>query len=365
MPDVIYYHGISLIKDPRYKHLSEKISLLSNIWKIGVVNRLQPDSLPFRHSIMFPTADYSSEFNLTYKDCAMSRIEDLDAIHKKTNYPIRLFYSGGLDSTMMFACLIEYYGMDRAKDIIEIYCSKESIIENPWLWDRYIRPNNFKLSSSTNHSHSWQDPVLSVVGEFNDQLMGGEPQMMKWVNFRKGNDICATPDLALLIKYFGFAYYQCNNSDIRTNFNNARIMAEDLVESSRLAPYKIENFFQMFSWWGHLNYWHGKYFAMMSSTKDTKLDTDFFDNKYFQFFFSEKFQQWSVNYNRYKTIDDIDNRKHFTKQLISEYLDIPEYDNKQKVNSWPGVNNFIPGIKFIDSEFNIHHTWDNFDKFIK
>lgn len=358
MPDVIYYNGASLINS-KFKELSPKVSLLSNIWKIGTVNRLKPETLPIRHSIMFPTVDYSVDTELSYKDCAMNRMADLDAIHKRTGYPFRLYYSGGIDSTTILACFIEYYGLEKTSQLVEICCSKESILENPWLWDRYIRPANFKISSSIQHSYMWEDPVISVLGEFNDQVLGGEPQMVKWINFRNGKDLYTTPDLDLLIEYFSSTHPQCKES------YNARFMAMELLEAAELAPYKIETFFQMFSWWGHLNYWHGKYFAMMSSTVATKVDLDFFENKYFHFFFSDDFQKWSISYNKHKTVDDIHNRKHINRKLILDILDIPEYDKKHKVNSWPNVNNFVQHVKFIDSDLNIHHTWDNFETFIK
>src|SRR5205814_5240866 len=95
---------------------------------------------PFRFSLYekFRLPTVLPDFRTTYEECCMRRAEELLALQDRVQVPIALFYSGGIDSTLVLVCLAKALG-SQLKERVTVYLSVDSIGENPNFYDSFIR----------------------------------------------------------------------------------------------------------------------------------------------------------------------------------------------------------------------------------
>jgi hypothetical protein len=252
-------------------------------------------------------------------------------------------YSGGIDSTGILAAFIEYYGLHRASELLEICCSPESIEENPQTWDRHIRPGNFKLSSSHNHTNGWNDNVILLMGEGNDQLFG----LFGYTKYKANKNLYDSVTAGAII-----AFLEGSKSN-----PNAEYCAEILQRVAAVAPFPIENMY-MFVWWTNfVLIWDAVINRVMAQANLTQLPADTMTTGFLQFFNTPELQQWSLNFH-YQNPDkfaELENFKLACKQMIVDTLHIPEYMAKHKFTSFPRVHAMRPSACLIDSNLNIYH----------
>jgi hypothetical protein len=135
--------------------------------------------------IIFPIKTYVPDnflvptykgISLSFKECCASRVKEIIHKHTQENLPIKLMYSGGIDSTAVLCAFIDYLGLEQASKKITIIMSKESIDENPVMWYNFIRPyftvENSSFSYNENDIGNW----CYLTGELNDQLFGSDIQ---------------------------------------------------------------------------------------------------------------------------------------------------------------------------------------------
>lgn len=308
---------------------------------------------PFKTKILNPIPAFDALFNLSYSDCCMLRMQELDELHIATGKKFRLMYSGGVDSTGIFAAFIKYFGLEKSSDILEICCSRESIDENPWLWDRYIRKGNFKLSSSHKHTQIWNDDVIILHGEVNDQLFGG-------------NDLAGykrNKDLYTRINIDDYIGAKCGG--IKTE--DSIYFAEMMIAQAKHAPIPINNSYLISWWYGFSLLYHTNLIKAFSQTTFDTIPKRFINTDFNQFYGTDYFQKWTLKFH-YDCPNQYAEWEHYKKpckDFILEALDIPEYASKIKSPSFTRIHTKRATAICMDEDFNLYHDADKLRDFIE
>lgn len=363
---LLYYSRIPLLTAPQ--RITEQIPGYNNFLKmanfftasVGIIDRTGTITVPFKCQITNPIPEFNPNFNMSYKECVMQRMQELDALHQSTGKTFRVLYSGGIDSTGMLAAFIEYYGIDRASQLLEISCSTESIDENPWAWERYIKAGNFKLTTSHNHGNAWDDDKILIMGEINDHLFGGLGAG-RWSQYciEHRTDLYAPLSIELLIRFFLW-------NNIKQNKANAYYCAIRLKQIADAAPIPINNM-HLFQWWYNFVLgWEPCLYRIMNQANYV-FPKDTLTTRFHQFFNTPELQQWALNFH-YKNPDRFAESEYYKKDckdMILDILDIPEYAAKNKFGSFPRVHSLRPIGCVIDTDLNKYTDVSDFLKFIE
>jgi len=355
MSKLIYFTGMSLLKS----NLDvPQIQDFLKVQKFSAPNLCIKDrsgviKTPFNIEILNPLPNFTQTFNLSYKDCVMERMSDLNAMHQRTNKNFRLLYSGGVDSTLILSSFIEYFGVEKTSKILEIYCTPDSIYENPWIWERYVAKNNFKIKSSLNHPNIWNDNMITIQGEGNDQLFGSNGKLQKYLKFNK---LTEEFTLEKFTNYLVSTKQEPNDID-------ARYTTEQYIKIAEKSPIPITTM-HLFSWWvTFVLFWDSLMVRILAQANTTQLSPGFLENNLVQFFNTENFQRWTVANSAVNPLFD-HNYKTVCKDIILGALDIPEYASKQKQESWPRVHALTKTGCMIDSDLKIYKDPIDFLKFL-
>lgn len=318
----------------------------------SIIDRTGTVQDPFKTKNVCPMSEFDPNFKLNYHDCCMHRMLDFDAQYNRTGRKFRIMYSGGIDSSAIVAAFINFYGLDKASQIVEICCSPESINENPWLWDRYIRRGKFTLVPSVKHTSMWNDDVVVVSGEINDQLFGGDGL----ARYKRNRDIYSTknPD--------DYVYASFSKKNEITDYY-LNVLSPQLSK----APFPLLNFY-MYIWWRNFSSYYGtNQLKQFSQIRLDKIPDHLIENSYGQFFSSDEFQKWSMKWHQDypESFCDFDNQKKPCKDFIINVLNIPEYSDKIKHPSYPRLHTKRPLIAFIDEDHNVYRDWTQLTKFLE
>ena len=338
MSNLIYFSGMALLDN--HDKLSDQIPGLTDFLKIqkyfqlnaGMLDRSGTIHTPFNSVISNPLPKFDNNFNQTYTDCIMSKMNEINLIYQNTDKKFRLLYSGGIDSTAILAGFIKYYGLEDTAKILEISCTPDSIDENPWAWDRYIRKVDFKIRSSLDHRYHWNDDVITIMGEGNDHLFGGLGTG-PWNKFVNDKNLYTNVTREIIIEYLLW-------SNKKSDISDAEYCADNFIKIANIAPFPIDNMY-LFIWWVKFVLdWEAIMIRVLAQSPTDIAPMD----KLIQFYNTEDFQQWSMHFHRDHPTEfaESTNYKQECKKFILDVLDIPEYATKCKFTSWPRVNSLNP-----------------------
>jgi len=355
MSELIYFHP-AIFKN---QHL--EIPGLSNLMELqrifptqnGIKDRTGTITTPFKQTVLNPLPEFKENSSITYQECAMKRVAELEKIQNAKGKTFRLMYSGGIDSTGIFAAFVDYFGIDKTSKILEICCNKESIYENPWVWDRYISKHNFKLISSHKHTDLWEDNVITLMGEGNDQLLGNPAHSITWAKFVEGVDVFRPAD----------------EDTIRYYFNNhfkitSEVTIANTIKVINAAPYPLENMCMVLWWLFIALQWDPLMLRVLSQSNKNQFSSNFLDAGLPQFYNTLEFQNWGLNYIKNFKEEMIFDVKSPTKDMILDVLDVPEYIIKTKTLSFPRLHSMVPHGLMIDDKFKMYRNLENFLPFI-
>lgn len=351
--ELLFYCNVPILygNDPIFNQVPglDNYKIISHYFDINssLCDRSNTITFPFK---MQPSAlpAFDKDFKISYKECAMLRMSELDKLHNQTGKKFRLLYSGGVDSSGIFSAFIEYYGLDKTRDLVEICCSKESIDENPWLWDRYIKKANFDIVSSHDHGYHWGDDKIIIMGEGNDQIFGKSVDYSYYANNRAGSNEISLNNIK---HYLNYKVPKINGDSI------AHILF-NLLQST---PFPITNMFTFLWWVSFVLTWDGVLNRVMSQSILNKLQ----DNKLLQFYNTTEFQQWSMKYHYDYDISLAPTYRRECKEMTIDILDIPEYKNKHKFQSFPKLHAVRPTAVLIDTDFYLYRNTSAYLKFVQ
>lgn len=356
MSELIYCHNLAIANEqqlddiPGFRNFRRVAAFLQPSFSLN--DRTGTIVNPFKTKITDPIPKFDFEFNLTYEECVMLRIAELDNLYMTTGRPIRLMYSGGVDSAVVLTGLIKYYGLEKAGRVVEICCSKESIDENPWLWDRYVRKGKFKLVLSHKHTTNWHDCSITVNAELNDMLHGGNGL----ASYRKNKNLYSKVDLDAYI-----------DQHIRMDKPgpDALYYIDILRKQATAAPFPLETAYQM-AWWHQFSMYYHTIKMVAQATFD-KIPDDVVNIVNYNFYNTDYFQQWGMKYH-YDFPDrycEFEHYRKFPKEFILASIDIPEYSEKIKNPSYPRIHTKRLAALYIDDEYNMYRNIDDIRNFIE
>jgi len=286
---------------------------------------------------------YDPGFAMTYKECCQSAAQRLLALQESLDVPIRILYSGGIDSSLVLTSFINQLGQQAAERRIQIVMSVESIEENPWMWERLLRRSGFTLINGEAHAGDWDASRILVGGEFNDQLHGSDiyRDLVRW----RGDSILDTRYSQGLISEYLRSKIPAQYADTWTAI---------LHQHMQKAPCPIDTVAD-FWWW--LNFsckWSSVYFRILSHARDTSLINDHYCQKhYFQFYGTDDFQRWSMVDRMHKHQGSWVSYKWHAKQLVAKLCG-DEYNQKLKRGSLWRLLSYRRGADIVDDAWQFH-----------
>jgi len=291
---------------------------------------------------------YDSNFNLSYNDCCLRRAAELADLQTSVDRPIRIMYSGGIDSSLILSSFIQSMGLSAAAQRIEVVMNYDSVQENPWMWEKIIRPN-FKIINSDLHGSFWNRDSILVGGEGNDQLLGTDIYM----------DIVARYGNGILDKL-------CTQDLIRDYFVQRGLTESEqdlwlglFGQQSKQCPTPIDTIAEYWWWINFSCKWASVYHRMMFYAQDPSgIDSEYLATYYQQFFNTDYFQQWSLKDRDHKHQGNYITYKFHARELIADFMSAPEYLKKIKHPSLSNVTKFKYACDLIDSDYQFQYQID-------
>jgi len=175
---IIYYMPLFL-KEQAQRESNKKLLDFCELFKIvspnaSLIDRSNALETPFETKILYGIPPKpEGPINLLYDEVCINRAKEI----LKESKDIVIFYSGGLDSTVVVLSFwIAIQNGIGNYNQITIAASQHSIIENPKFWNKIILPY-FKLTSANTALDNINNPNTTVdryvMGENADQLFGG------------------------------------------------------------------------------------------------------------------------------------------------------------------------------------------------
>lgn len=287
--------------------------------------------------------EFDPDFSMSFQECGIEKVKSLLDDSDRLGVPIRIMYSGGIDSSFIVTSFIEYLGVEEAARRVEILMDQESISENPWMWEKFIRPHFKVLDSDRFIGDSWSKQCILVGGECNDQIQGTDlyKDMIRW----QGNQLLAQP------------YSEANTRGYMM-YKNIRAEHADkwyslLQANVDRAPCPIET---MAEWWWWLNFsckWAHCYYRMSYNAQNLEhIDENYLKTYFTQFYNTDNFQLWAMKDREHKHKGSYITYKWHVRELIANTIGSPEYLVKIKRPSLGGITRFRRSADAIDKDFN-------------
>lgn len=288
---------------------------------------------------------YDPDFALSYQDCCHAKVKSMLELQDKLGVPIRIMYSGGIDSSLILSSFVDVIGVDESARRIQLLMDQESIQENPWMWERVIR-KNFTVLDSDKHGVYYNSDNILVAGEGNDQLLGTDlyRDLVRW-----GGD--------------GILDQRWSEANIKLYLASKDLSAEEQNMWFDLFTNQMKNTacpidtIGDFWWWINFSCkWTSVYYRMMFYTQSPNdVNDSYLANYYQQFFNTQEFQLWSLKDRTHKHQGNYISYKFHARELVAKTIDAPEYLSKIKKPSLSNVTRFKHACDVIDSNHKFHY----------
>jgi len=237
----------------------------------------------------------------SFKQIAEERAKYLISLNK----PINVSWSGGLDSTFVLFCLLNYV---KDKDQITVYGTYNSVIESGYMFDRYIK-DRVKYNIKVNSANNYENNEVYVTGALSNQL-------------------------------FQPSFRYSHNRDNILNLHNTEFIEknytrniEDTINDKILQFIKpsLDNFpkqiktLQELRWFINFNYcWY-------NNSAHHKIGVN--NPNIISFFDTDDFQRWSIyNTDEPSRIGDYSDERWQIRELIAEYTGDKLYAKNKRKN---------------------------------
>lgn len=290
------------------------------------------------------------QFNLSFKDCALARAEEIYNKHLEFNVPIRVGWSGGIDSSAALMSFIELLGMNKAKQVLEITTTNQCIVENPWVWEKVIRKENFKVNNAMRFTESWNGAEITVNGEGGDQVHGTD--IYRALVKLYGQDALTikwTPELII--------NHVTKLTSGFLNNTEAEFLANIFINKVKQSELEITTLADFWWWMNFTCKWASTFYRILLKSPHP-LTKSYVDNYYFPFYGSEKFQLWSMYKRDEKHKGNWETYKWKAKEFVVEVSRCPEYSFKHRQGSLTTVMSHTKKYEAIDNEFNFYEHTD-------
>lgn len=290
---------------------------------IPLVDRCEIITMPYNFKLYepFKIPKNLKNFTMNYQDCCLARAEELLNLSKEEDRPLMVFYSGGIDSTMVVISLLQVSNKTELRDRVVIAMTPDGIGENPNFYYNHILPN-FQITSSEQFSTMFTDDYIIVGGEHNDQLFGSDlvaPISGKW-EF----DRVLEPYTDGMIKEWFLAR--------NMKPEHASWWFDLLVWHAEQAPCEIKSNFDLL-WWLNFNFkWQSVFFRMLlrvSPQHQSDINQKYVSKRFMHFYSGIDFQKWSMLNPHLKIKDSLSSYKYHVKDLVFEFTKDEVYREKK------------------------------------
>ena len=316
---------------------------------VVIVDRTNSIKIPVQVKSLFPMPALQP-INKTFEEICNQRARDLLKRSDDLKAPIYVFWSGGIDSTLLLVTFLKN-STDEQVRRITVLMSEESISENPTFYKEHIL-GKLHMDSSLNFPHVLGGSGIIVGGEHNDQLFGSD--MMGQLIVRFGpNIINERRNSDKLILFF----------TEKTNDPRAgRFYLELFDRLAARSPVAIETHHDYFWWINFSLKWQSVFMRMLAYTSErtvANITADYITTNYFHFYGKEDFQLWSMNNMDKKIKDTWNTYKWVCKDIIYDYTRDADYrDNKTKRGSLFHLLTQRSRYEFIDESMQFHRGLD-------
>lgn len=340
-------------------------NIIGNI--LPLIDRTGKLSMPYNFEIYpdWKMPNYDSNFLKTFEECCDQRTQEIINQADQENKKIHIFWSGGIDSTLILVSFIKKLGMNKVKEKIRIFLSIGSISENYYFFDRYVSKLNYTNSYCI--EDLFFDDGIIVTGEYSDQIFGSDLALKLYKKSNKTyefhddydrekfHSLFVDEDTEIsLIDYHKDSPYRGLEIDSRESWLD---LLEESVLSSGLP---LKSMFD-YLWWFNFNFkWQSIYFRMVIRTKNQNaINYNFLNKNLIYYFGSKDFQLWSMK-NLDKKINDSWNTYKFpAKKYIYEFDGNKNYlDYKVKKGSLYQILNDVKKYEAIDNSFQLIQNLD-------
>lgn len=290
--------------------------------------------------------------NITYEEAAVKRAKELIKLSESSGKKIYLLYSGGIDSSTVLTSFINLLGIDEAVKKISIMMSNDSVIENPWMWNKIIRPH-FKIINSKNFDlSSLREDVLYISGELNDQLFGATGPFK--VNVKVAKKLGVPMEDLVADEEFLHTVFDMLNFSKSANDK----WSKAFLKSMENCPVKDGSFVTLAWWYGFTCKWinvkHRVFMFNAMNTDTFKIPETIVRNN-IAFFDSTDFQLWAMNNKEPKHLGSFESFKYTAKKYVAELVG-QEYMEKLKKLSFDKVLAMKKRTIAFDSDFTLHNN---------
>jgi hypothetical protein len=346
---------------PQYRELPG-IELFSRFfdllgYNVVVVDRTGVLKTPIRTKAFSLMPEFR-KFTKTYAEICDERALDLWRRSDVRELPVYVFYSGGVDSTLVLISLLKN-ATEVQKKRLRVLMSQESIGENPKFYQDHLM-GKIRLEASAKFPHLLSKNAIFVGGEYNDQLFGSDA-IRDFMNIHGEASIKKNYDRSAMEKMF------------INRWHDPAVVGWflDLFESIyKRCPCPSGTNADFFWWLNFSIKWQSVYFRMLTYASDQVLkniDKTFIEENFFHFFGTDDFQLWSMNNPDKKIIDTWESYKFEAKEVIYAFTKDDWYrKNKIKRGSLSHVIIHQIQKNFIDEDIRMYPTlepedWHNPD----
>lgn len=314
---------------------------------IAVVDRTNTIRLPLQTASLFPIPVFRP-LTRTFEEICNERALEILARMEKLGSNLYVFWSGGIDSTLLLISLLKQATIVQREKII-ILMTEDSIAENPNFYRDHVR-GKLNTESANRFPHILGTNHLLTGGEGNDQLFGSDV-------------------VARLIQKFGpSSMHIPYNRDMLFAFFNENAQDPDainfylnLFEKLRsAAPIPLDSNFDHLWWINFSLKWQSVFMRILSYVPPQlagNITSEYVHTNYIHFYHTDEFQLWSLNNHDKKIKDEWRTYKWVCKDIIYDYTKDADYrDNKIKRGSLYSVLMQRSPFNFIDDTFCMYDT---------
>jgi hypothetical protein len=239
--------------------------------------------------------------NKSFRHIAEERAKYLISLDK----PINVSWSGGLDSTFVLFCLLNYV---EDKEQITVYGTYNSVIESGYMFDRYIK-DRVKYNIKVNSNNNYENNEVYVTGALSNQLF--QPSLRYSHN---RDNILSLHNTEFIEKNY--------TRNIEDTINDT--ILQFIKPSLDRFPKKIKTL-QELRWFVNFNYcWY-------NNSSHHKIAAN--NPNIISFFDTDDFQRWSIyNTDAPTKVGDYSDERWQIRELIAEYTGDKLYAKNKRKN---------------------------------
>jgi hypothetical protein len=321
---------------------------------ISLIDRVGQIEMPYKFETYEPfkmPTDLTG-FDLTYEQCCEKRAWEMVYLSRSLNKPIALFYSGGIDSTLMLITFMKILSDKELRERIWVCLNLKSVYENSrFYFDHVIKKCTIK--SSYLLSSMLDNSVIILGGEHNDQLFGSDT-VSEIINMYGYDPVLKPYTKEFIIKFF------CQRNKYPLSPAAAEIWFDVIdYHIQNHAPCELKTVFDFFWWFNFCFKWQSVYFRMLLRVDIAdrhNITQDFVEKYYHHFYSTIDFQKWSMCNPQEKIRDSWKSYKIKAKELIYDFNQ-DDYYFKHKIKN--GSLNDLFRFKAVPDAFTNHFRFIN------